>query len=548
MIANRAAAFFEHAREQGFERRLVADSGLVRGCVWLLFALGAAARLSPLADWDQRLFWQYLSEDGYLMQTVARNMAIGLGMSVSEGTIPTNGVQPLATFVYAALHWLAGGSKQLAIAYVTVVSAAIAALTAWILYRLSARLLAGLPFAADAALLTAALWFASPLVIRHGMNGLETGFYYLAIAATLAHYFSAAAGSLRTAQRLTLGLLLGLAFLARNDAVFFIGALLAAHVLMGGAAGGGARTRIADALIAGLVSIAIASPWLAYNRLTFGSIVPISGSAQSLTATLGANLALIPANLLEASLLYVPIPGRIEAAWPTIVGSLTALLALGWAYWALLARTSLPRRRFALTALLFTAGIAGYYGLFFGAPHFVSRYLSSLTPLLWPICAAAAYASLAGSLRDAASFRAVGAAAAVLLLAEASVVTGVDISRGHTDGSSYMHKQVVDWVQRNVDAPQWVGAVQTGTLGYFHERTVNLDGKVNPEALRARRAKGHVLSYVLDETQIEYLVDWAGIAGWVELKADPRFGETFEVRVKDPSANLGVLGRKRAAR
>ena len=53
-----------------------------------------------------------MSEDGYLMQTVARNMAIGLGMSTAEGTIPTNGVQPLATFAYAGLHALAGGSNN----------------------------------------------------------------------------------------------------------------------------------------------------------------------------------------------------------------------------------------------------------------------------------------------------------------------------------------------------------------------------------------------------------------------------------------------------
>jgi hypothetical protein len=67
------------------------------------------ARLSPLFDPAGRLFWQFMSEDGYLMQTVARNMAIGLGMSTADGTMPTNGVQPLATFLFAALHALAGG-------------------------------------------------------------------------------------------------------------------------------------------------------------------------------------------------------------------------------------------------------------------------------------------------------------------------------------------------------------------------------------------------------------------------------------------------------
>lgn len=43
----------------------------------------------------------FMTEDGNLMLTIARNMAVGLGVTVSDGTIATNGVQPLATFVFA---------------------------------------------------------------------------------------------------------------------------------------------------------------------------------------------------------------------------------------------------------------------------------------------------------------------------------------------------------------------------------------------------------------------------------------------------------------
>ena len=50
-------------------------------CILVLLVTGVAARLSPLMDVPGRLFWQFVSEDGYLMQTIARNMALGLGMS-----------------------------------------------------------------------------------------------------------------------------------------------------------------------------------------------------------------------------------------------------------------------------------------------------------------------------------------------------------------------------------------------------------------------------------------------------------------------------------
>jgi len=93
-----------------------------------------------------------------------------------------------------------------------------------------------------------------------------------------------------------------------------------------------------------------------------------------------------------------------------------------------------------------------------------------------------------------------------------------------------------------VNEDQWVGAVQTGTLGYFHDRTINLDGKVNPAALRELQRTGDVRPYVVHETPIDYVADWSAIAGWV-VPAGSDFDRAFEVVVADAAANLGVLQR-----
>lgn len=538
-----AATVINRSTSVDGDRRLWVNSRWVQCCVGLLLATGLIARLSPLFDVTGRLYWQFMSEDGYLMQTIARNMAIGLGMSTAHGTMPTNGVQPLATFFYAGLHALAGGAKLPAIAYVTVFSAAVSVAAAWFLRRLGQSLLRDLPFGNDIATLAAALWFASPLVMGHSMNGLETGVYYLALMLALVYYFSldlAAARPMTAGQRVLLGLLLGVAFLARNDAVFFIAAVLLAHVLLGGTvAGGGWGRRVGDAVVAGGLSIVVASPWLIHNKLLFGSVVPISGAAQSRGAPLGANLRMIPANLLEALLLYVPIPRALEAAWPVVVASVALLVAVGWATWALVGQHDLRRRRFCIIALLFCAGIGGYYGLFFGAPWFVSRYLSALSPMLWLLLVTTAYLALAGLLRERRTFLNSGAAIVSVLLLWAAGLAAFHFVKQTSNG----HKQVVDWVQKNVDERQWVGAVQTGTLGYFHDRTINLDGKVNPTALRANIERGQVLTYVLDDTPINYLVDWVGIAGWATMTSEPRFGKAFSVVVKDEAANLAALHR-----
>jgi len=544
MKADWATAATDRATTQGGDRGLWAGSGWVRVCVWLLLVTGLAARLSPLLDVEGRLYWLWMSEDGYLMQTIARNMAIGLGMSTAHGTMPTNGVQPLATFLYAGLHALAGGSKLLAIGYVTVFATAVSAAAAWVFWRLGRSVLRDLPFARDIALLAAALWFASPLVVGHSMNGLETGLYYLAITITLLYYFSldlSAAAPMQAGQRVALGLLLGVTFLARNDAVFFIAAVLAAHLLLGGAsAGGGWGRRAGDAVVAGGLSMVVASPWLAYNKLMFGSVVPISGLAESHSAGFGTNLRMIPANLLEASLLYVRIPRVLETAWPVIVVAVVVLAGLAWAAWSLVGRRSLRGLRFCVITLVFCAGVGGYYGLFFGAAWFVSRYLSALSPLLWLLSLTSAYLLLAGLLRERRTFMTCGAALTSVLLLVAAGLAVLQFRGGRSNG----HRQVVDWVQKNVDERQWVGGIQTGTVGYFHDRTINLDGKVNPKALRARIDRGGVYSYVMDETPINYLADWVGIAGWTSTASEPRLGQAFEVVVNDKAANLGVLRRR----
>jgi hypothetical protein len=223
-----------------------------------------------------------------------------------------------------------------------------------------------------------------------------------------------------------------------------------------------------------------------------------------------------------------------------VVVSLVILAGLGWAAWSLVARRSLRGLRFCAITLVFCAGIGGYYGLFFGAPWFLSRYLSALSPLLWLLSLTSAYLLLAGFLRSRRTFMACGAALTSMLLLVATGLAVLNFQGGRSNG----HRQVVDWVQKNVDERQWVGGVQTGTLGYFHDRTINLDGKVNPKALRARIESGGVFGYVLEETPINYLVDWVGIAGWASTASAPQFGQAFEVVVDDKAANLGVLRRR----
>jgi hypothetical protein len=501
--------------------------------------LGLLYRLHPIAFGDAALAETFVTEDGYLMLTVARNIAIGEGMTVSAGEIMTNGIQPLATLIYALSYVAAEGDKVASLVGVHLTAALFAVAAALALRAFARAALSPQDASPLWPLLIATLWFIGPHPLLHTMNGLETGLYTLMTTATVTVFGRLAwKPSLSRADQLLFGSLCGLTFLARIDGALLVVALFAVRTVMTlhrMRLDIGATLR--EVAPAGVVSLLWAAPWLGYNYWLFGSIMPISGTAQALRASFGANAGLVPGRLFETMFPMLPIPDSyIEHPAVQIVAGSACVGILAVFLVQTLRRRSVFAPAIAAYAL-FAAMIVGYYGFLFGAPHFVGRYFAPLSPLLLT-AAVSVGLDVAGALGPARRdplLRTAGVAAAALcvLLLGRLLIPGVK-----TQG----HEQVVEWVRENVPAEAWVGAVQTGTLGYWHDRTINLDGKVNPAALQARREKGHVLGYVV-ASEIDYLADWRGIASWARRDADG-FSDAFELIVDDPDRNLAVLRRR----
>lgn len=511
---------------------------LLRGFPLVLMLIGLAARISPLLDLHGRNLRQFTTEDGYLMLTIARNLALGRGMSIADGTIPTNGTQPLLSFVYAAGFWLVGGDKEWGVWVAQCLQIAIGVAAAFLLYHVGQRILAGRPDADATAAVAAALWFASSRAVAHTMNGLETGGYTLALLGVAAWLLRMPPGERPwpIRQCAVLGALLGLAFWARNDASLVIAAVCAARVLP--ALGRGLAAlwqRGLEGFAIGATSVLVASPWLLHNKLHFGHWRPISGIAQASSYTLGENLVDLPLTIAEYVLIVLPVPPGLEQH-PLVVAGCLAICLAALGAGAVLARQLEPagRRCVAIVGLALAAFVA-FYGLTFGVGFFLSRYFFPFSPFLALLTVAWVRRLLAAP----APRWALPAAAAVATL----LVAALDV-RLYLRGLTHQgHFQVVEWVQENVPDDVWVGAIQTGTLGFFHDRTINLDGKVNPRALEARLA-GRTQEYVL-ETEIQYLADWAGgIDTWLEI---PAFRGRFELVVSDPERNLAVLRREAGA-
>jgi len=181
----------------------------------------AAAMLSLPLRSERLLVNKPLTEDGYYAFTVARNIALGRGIT-ADGHHRTNGFQPLQTFLTVPVFLVCGGNRILPIRLILALHWLAVLATATLLALIARDLMPSGDTRARALIpwVTALIYLASVPVLLNAFNGLETGLLLLCLAA--AWRFHQARGLDSSLNRLLFGALLGVTVLARVDAVFLV--------------------------------------------------------------------------------------------------------------------------------------------------------------------------------------------------------------------------------------------------------------------------------------------------------------------------------------
>ena len=459
------------------------------------------------------------TEDAFYALSVSRHAAIGEGIS-ADGLHATNGFQPLWVALNVPLYAVTGGDRYLGLRLSQWLSTALF-LAFVLLIALQARALVrrhggeGATAAAAAAIVAA----GSVSIFRLFHNGLETGLtlFLLAAAVLLLDRWER-----WTPRRVLLaGLLLGALVWARVDEVAFVAAFGAVAVYR-------ARhhiRRAAGPLAACAIAALLLVPWIAWNYHLDGSPMPSSGKAEAadVDALRNAGAALRAAGAWAAPPLLRPSL-HDDAIWLSYAAAVLAIaLTIG------AARYVLRRRRQRLgdgtvALMVFCAFLLGWYVLKFGPWWFLERYLAPLLLLTVPFLATAFELSRPRR-------RALAVLAGVVLVANVPVLAVLasgpgwpppawaarDSNLGAHPNLNYLDQYA--WVRAHA-APQCVvGAYEAGTLVYFRDRVVNLDGKVDHDALRARDA-GRSPAYV-DARRVDVMMDIAsGIDRGLEGRRD----------------------------
>jgi hypothetical protein len=157
--------------------------------------------------------------------------------------------------------------------------------------------------------------------------------------------------------------------------------------------------------------------------------------------------------------------------------------------------------QFAQWLILSLAILACWYTYTSGAAYFYTRYLAPLT-IIGVLIGIQLYSMVFRWNPRIAAAGITGLALPVLVVT-AMLWRADRLFAGAPH--SYLLEQV-PLVEKYVPQDAWVAAGQSGTLGFFRPRVVNVDGKVNGDALLFQ----HSMPAYLRQIRVNYLCDWPG--------------------------------------
>jgi hypothetical protein len=493
--------------------------------IFWIIAIAMVMRLALAFRPEARLASRPYIEDAFYVFNTAYHLAQGNGLS-ADGVHQTNGIQPLIAFLYVPFFAIAGEDKWLATRLIFILLALLDALAIWLMAPLMRRI----SLVDHEVPWWQRPWIVAPLIVAfaypvywHHLNGLETGLYALLIIASLLAY-----SGMRMreepptfARSIALGALLGLTVLARIDAVFLVGGVMLTELWRHKQRG------IAQMIALGAMAVVVSSPWWLYNYLEFGSFMPISGQSQQIFDSLQENLIRAGAVLADIGSIFFYLPYYklhpwLLAVWVVFIGMLIYQLTARIRLWKIL-----PERAYAgvLTPLMIASGcIFAYYVFNFGAPHFLPRYFHPIR-LLWVMLVALSLPLIGPSI--VASYKERKGLFLGVAIPVALFVLFFNANRYWTNYTTNNISElygVGKWALQHPDTR--VGMYQSGTASFVAPNVVNLDGKVNPDALHARVSDsiGH---YIVSE-RLEYLADWKQYVTELAAHAE-RFGVRYEL-------------------
>jgi len=504
----------------------------------LLLSLGLRLFISLYSNWIDLFF----IDDAFYYFRIAKNFVSGLGLSY-DGHRVTTGFQPLFLLILLPIFSITKGNLILPLHLVAVFQSFVSLGTGIFLYKIS-RIFLDKWF----SLFIVIVWSFSPFIFSQEMNGMETGLNLFLIAATSYYYLSRIAPSMEsrnTKKLVFLGILLSLTVLTRLDGILFLIAILThtSYTIFKKYRGTPLTEKLqvlfstASPVIS--LPLIVLMPWLIFNYKNTGSFMPVSGKAIrliSLNYGFGAcsfrdqfPLNDIPIRYYYENISYSlmkllwhhPFTHSVSKFFSDLfhfsnTGNFQSfhfisLFILGVFFIAvtlfflgtLRSLFSSMMFYFLYAFLLLCAFTFYIFGQWFYYRYYFPIYF------LMTVCCGALFSLIYTSLKK--MHKNLGTIFKGILVTFYVLSTFLQI-KGFIALSQYgVNKQfhnIVKVIEKETPANAVVGCFQSGVIGYYADRSIiNLDGKVNEEALEAMK-RGELGRYV-KKMGITHVADWS---------------------------------------
>jgi 4-amino-4-deoxy-L-arabinose transferase-like glycosyltransferase len=248
------------------------QSGAKRSqATWLAIIVGLSLLIRLTVAWVgiPTLIQKTIPDDAFYYFSIARHAALDGSTSIN-GVTATNGFHPLWLSLISPFYLMLHEDLDLPI-HLALTLGAILDTVAVLLAHRFVRLLTG---NSSAALVAALVYGVNPRAILYAANGLETALNVCLVALFLYGYGGIRARGGSLTRYLYLGAVGGLLLLSRTDNVFIFSVVFLHATWTAFQRGELRRLLASQVLVASL-----GAPWLAWNWVTFGTIVQSSAVA-----------------------------------------------------------------------------------------------------------------------------------------------------------------------------------------------------------------------------------------------------------------------------
>lgn len=439
-----------------------------------------------------------LTEDGFYSLTIAWNIGTGKGITYTFSQ-HTTGFQPLYVFILSPFAWIIdklGGTKIEFLRIVILFSGFLLLIFLKTIHSL-VKLIKKESNNEAAEMFFILLALFNFKLFLNFFNGLETGLYLVLISASIIFSIKIYTQKLYSRSYLLYGLVFGLTAFARVD--FLLPASLVLIMLL-------VLKRISIKqfiLVVCCLAITI-MPWFVYVYKTTDSIFQSSILVQSNFPNLTDTADRIDKFLF--ALLNPFVPFLYLGLTNTIIFYLPAIFIL----YFLIGRFIHKRKMLFKsdeTSIFFLWGFSFMilifiYLIFASVPYFFVRYFSILYVISLPLLVVL----LASYFNNNRKLLFNSLVAVAILLFIANNFFALFYEKKH---KTLAARLIV--LEDKTFSNKRVGLFQSGIAGFYFDKVINLDGKVNYDALKY--AKNNELEKYIDSLEIDVLMEWKDAFG-----------------------------------